>query len=178
LFTGGRLKSQYRACDRARTRLFYLGVATKAFGEVSTALSAHHELAESLKQQARSVRAYRESVGLADKRYDSGLASYFEVIDAKLELYPAEQVEVQYDLGRKVALVMLWPGAGGGWRKRCGWMKGRECGSNPPSPQRLVRLVDVRRLPVSMASQLPARSGTPESEPERRKPRVMFACRH
>jgi outer membrane protein TolC len=32
--------------------------------------------------------------------YDSGLSSYFEVIDAKLDLYPAQQFEVQYDLAR------------------------------------------------------------------------------
>jgi outer membrane protein, multidrug efflux system len=126
LFTGGQLKSQYRA-SKARwdqTRFFYLGVATKAFGEVSTALSAHHELADSLKQQSRSVRAYQESVRLANTRYDSGMSSYFEVIDAKLELYPAEQFEVQYDLERKVALINLYRALGGGWNQSdTDWMK-------------------------------------------------------
>jgi multidrug efflux system outer membrane protein len=115
LFTGGRLKSQYRAAQAQwdQARLFYEGVATKAFGEVSTALSAHQELANSLTREARSVRAYQESVRLANTRYDSGLASYFEVIDAKLDLYPAQQFEVQYDLERKVALVNLYMALGG-----------------------------------------------------------------
>jgi outer membrane protein, multidrug efflux system len=126
LFTGGRLKSQYRTAQAQwdESRLFYQGVATKAFGEVSTALSAHYGLAESLKQEARSVRAYQESVRLANSRYDSGLSSYFEVVDAKLELYPAEQFEVQYDLERKIALINLYMALGGGWKlSDVDWMK-------------------------------------------------------
>jgi outer membrane protein, multidrug efflux system len=118
LFTGGRLKSQYRAAQARwdQARFFYLGVATNAFGEVSTALSAHEELAESLKKEASSVRQYQDSVRLANTRYDSGLSSYFEVIDAKLDLYPAQQFEVQYDLERKTALVNLYKALGGGWK--------------------------------------------------------------
>ncbi len=118
LFTGGQLKSQYRAAQARwdQARLFYLGVVTGAFGEVSTALSAHQELAESFKQQTRSSRAYQESVRLANIRYDSGLANYFEVIDAKLDLYPVQQFEVQYDLERKVALINLYRVLGGGWK--------------------------------------------------------------
>jgi multidrug efflux system outer membrane protein len=118
LFTGGQLKGQYRAAQARwdQARLFYLGLATQAFGEVSTALSAHEKLAQSVKEQANSVSAYRESVRLAKVRYNNGLSSYFEVVDAQLQLYPAEQFEVQYDLGRKVALVNLYRALGGGWK--------------------------------------------------------------
>ncbi len=49
------------------------------------------------------MEAYRESVRLSSIRYDSGLASYLEIIDAELEMYPAEQSAIIYDLGRKVA---------------------------------------------------------------------------
>jgi multidrug efflux system outer membrane protein len=101
-----------------------LDTATQAFGEVSTAISAHQGLGDSLKQEARSVSAYQESVRLANTRYDSGLASYFEVIDAKLDLYPAEQFQIQYDLERKVALVNLYMALGGGWKlSDADWMK-------------------------------------------------------
>ena len=118
LFKGGQLKGQYRAAQAQwdQARLFYMGLATQAFGEVSTALSAHQKLAESVKEQTRSVGAYQESVRLAKVRYTNGLSSYFEVIDAELQLYPAEQSEVQYDLGRKVALVNLYRALGGGWK--------------------------------------------------------------
>jgi multidrug efflux system outer membrane protein len=118
LFTGGRLKSQYRAAQERsnQAQFFYLGVATQAFGEVSTALSAHEELAASLRKEASSVRQYQASVRLANTRYDSGLSSYFEVIDAKLDLYPTQQFEVQYDLERKIALINLYKALGGGWK--------------------------------------------------------------
>lgn len=62
------------------------------------------------------MRAYQESVRLANLRYDSGLSSYFEVLDAKLNLFPAQQQAVQYDLGRKVALINLYMALGGGWK--------------------------------------------------------------
>jgi outer membrane protein, multidrug efflux system len=93
-----------------------LETATQAFGEVSTALSAHQELGDSPKQETRSVNAYQEFVRLANTRYDRGLASYFEVIDAKLDLYPAQPFEIQYDLERKVSLVNLYMALGGGWK--------------------------------------------------------------
>jgi outer membrane protein, multidrug efflux system len=118
LFTGGRLKSQYRAAfaQRDQAQLFYEKSVTSAFGEVSTALAAHQKLAEALKEQTRSVGAYQDSVRLANLRYDSGLSSYFEVIDAKLNLFPVENTAVQYDLERKVALVDLYKALGGGWK--------------------------------------------------------------
>jgi multidrug efflux system outer membrane protein len=138
LFTGGQLTGQYHAAQAQweQTRLFYLDTATQAFGEVSTAISAHQELGDSLKQEVRSVSAYQESVRLANTRYDSGLASYFEVIDAKLDLYPAQQFEIQYDLERKVALVNLYMALGGGWKlSDADWTKSPTGASpNPSNP--------------------------------------------
>jgi len=118
LFTGGRLKSQYKVAfaQRDQSKIVYRQSVTLAFGEVSTALSAHLKLADALREETRSVHAYQESVHLANLRYDSGLSSYFEVLDAKLQLFPAQQQAVQYDLGRKVALVNLYKALGGGWK--------------------------------------------------------------
>ena len=118
LFTGGRLKAEYRISQTRwdQARLFYLNVATRSFGEVSTALSAHQELANSYKQEIRSVNALQESVQLANTRYDTGLSNYFEVIDAKLNLFPSQQAAIQYDLERKIALINLYVALGGGWK--------------------------------------------------------------
>lgn len=117
LYTAGRLKNEYRAAiaRRDQARVAFEKSITQAFGEVSTSLSAHQELAKAYKEQLNSVEAYRESVRLSSIRYDSGLASYFEIIDAQLQMYPAEQSAVDYDLGRKVALVNLYRALGGGW---------------------------------------------------------------
>jgi multidrug efflux system outer membrane protein len=117
LFTGGRLKNQYRAAldVRDQAKISFEKAVTQAFGEVSTALSGHQQLARAYQEQQNSVGAYRDSIRLSLIRYDSGLSSYFEVIDAQLQLYPAESTSITYDLGRKLALVDLYRALGGGW---------------------------------------------------------------
>jgi len=117
IFTGGRLKNEYRAslALRDQSKITFEKAVTQAFGEVSTALSAHQQLANAYREQLNSVKAYRESVQLSSIRYDSGLSSYFEIVDAQIQLYPAESSAVTYDLGRKVALVDLYRALGGGW---------------------------------------------------------------
>jgi multidrug efflux system outer membrane protein len=67
------------------------------------------------REQLKSVEAYRESVRLSFIRYDSGLSSYFEIVDAQIQLFPAESTSVTYDLGRKLAMVDLYRALGGGW---------------------------------------------------------------
>jgi multidrug efflux system outer membrane protein len=136
LFNGGRIKSQYRAslAQRDQAQLFYQKSVTQAFGEVSTALAAHQKLAESVREETRSVSAYRDSVRLSNLRYDSGLANYFEVIDAKLNLFPSETSLVVYDLDRKTALVSLYKALGGGWSlSDTQWLNNTNAASNPPA---------------------------------------------
>jgi outer membrane protein, multidrug efflux system len=117
IFTGGRLKNEYRAslAQRDQAKISFEKAVTQAFGEVSTSLSAHELLAQSYQEQLKSAEAYRESVRLATVRYDSGLSNYLEIIDAQLAMYPAESATVTYDLGRKVALISLYRSLGGGW---------------------------------------------------------------
>jgi outer membrane protein, multidrug efflux system len=117
IFTGGRLKNQYNAslAVRDQAKISFEKAVTQAFGEVSTALSAHEQLAKAYREQITSVDAYRESVRLSTIRYDSGLANYLDVIDAQIQMYPAESATVNYDLGRKLALVNLYQALGGGW---------------------------------------------------------------
>ena len=117
IFTGGRLKNQYYAAiaQRDQARISFEKAVTQAFGEVSTSLSAHDQLARAYREQVTSVEAYRESVRLSTIRYDSGLSSYLDIIDAQIQMYPAESATVNYDLGRKLALVDLYRSLGGGW---------------------------------------------------------------
>jgi outer membrane protein, multidrug efflux system len=117
IFTGGRLKNQYNAslAQRDQAKISFEKSVTQAFGEVSTALSAHEQLAKAYRERVNSVDAYRESVRVSTIRYDSGLASYLDIIDAQIQMYPAESATVNYDLGRKLALVSLYQALGGGW---------------------------------------------------------------
>lgn len=118
LYTGGRLKAQVRAAYAARdeAELAWQQTLTSAFGDVSTSLNAHEQFAAAVKQETRSVNAYRESVRLSTIRYESGFASYFEILDAQLNLYPAETTRVLFELSRKTSLVNIYRSLGGGWK--------------------------------------------------------------
>jgi outer membrane protein, multidrug efflux system len=117
IFTGGRLKNQYNAslAQRHQAQISFEKAVTRAFGEVSTSLSAHQLLAKAYHEQIASVEAYRESVRLSTIRYDSGFSSYLDIVDAQIQMYPAEVATVTYDLGRKLALVDVYRALGGGW---------------------------------------------------------------
>ena len=117
IFQGGRLKNQYHAnvaiFEEAKAR--YESVVTRAFGEVSTALSSYQKLASAEVEQARSVAAYQDAVRLANIRYSGGLSSYVEVLDAEQQLFPAENTLAATRLARLEALVALYKSLGGGW---------------------------------------------------------------
>ena len=117
IFTAGRLKNQYRAAiaQRDQAQISFERLVTQAFGEVSTSLAAHQKLAQAYREQRVSVENYREAVRLSSIRYDSGLSSYLEVVDAQIQMFPAETATVTYDLGRKLALVDFYRALGGGW---------------------------------------------------------------
>jgi multidrug efflux system outer membrane protein len=144
LFTGGRLKNEYRAslALRDQARITFEKAVTQAFGEVSTALSTHQQLPKAYREEQRSVEAYREAVRLSMVRFDNGLSSYFEILDAQIQMYPAESSMVNYDLGRKVALVDLYRALGGGWNlSDPDWIgpksptAGREPHASPDTPK-------------------------------------------
>ena len=139
LFTAGRLKNEYRAslAQRDQAKISFEKAVTQAFGEVSTSLSAHQNLANAYREQMSSVEAYRDSVRLSSIRYDSGLSSYLEIIDAQIQMYPAETASVNYDLARKVALVNLYRVLGGGWNLNDPqWTSagGASAPAQPPTP--------------------------------------------
>jgi len=137
IFTGGRLKNEYRAslALRDQAKISFEKAVAQAFGEVSTSLSAHQQLAKAYREQLASVEAYRESVRLSFIRYDSGLSSYFEIVDAQIQLYPAESSSVSYDLGRKLAIVDLYRTLGGGWNiSESQWTSNSGAPSSTPAP--------------------------------------------
>ena len=119
LFTAGQTTYDWRAAEAAAaaSRAAYEGAVLNALREVSDAFTAREELALVRVQQERTVAALAESVKMATTRYVSGLSSYFEVLDAQQELYPAE-----FDLARTrrdehLAVVEIYRALGGGWEQ-------------------------------------------------------------
>lgn len=118
VFQGFSLLQQYRAqvaaWEEAKSR--YQQTVLTAFGEVSTALTAQTKLAEVKAAQERTVRAYQESVRLSLVRYTSGLAGYFEVLEAQQRLFPAEITLAQVQREQLLTVVTLYRTLGGGWQ--------------------------------------------------------------
>ena len=86
-----------------------------AFREVQDALTAAALLETQTRAQDRAVVAARRAASLAQTRYDGGLVSYFEVIDAQRTLLAAERAAAQLaaqNLNTRVALIKA---LGGGW---------------------------------------------------------------
>jgi multidrug efflux system outer membrane protein len=114
---GARLQYQKAAAvaqwEQARTQ--YEATVAGSFREVSTLLTAYQKLAELETLQTRTVAAHQESVRQATLRYSSGLANYFEVLEAQQELFPAQNNLAQAHLSRLVTLVQLYKALGGGW---------------------------------------------------------------
>ena len=122
LFHGGQLKSEYEASKAQwqQVKVQYEATVTNALGEVSTALIDRTKLAETVQERAKAVAAYEEAVRLSNIRYLSGLASYFEVLDAQQQLYPAENALAQAKRDQFLAVVRLYRALGGGWKTEAG----------------------------------------------------------
>jgi outer membrane protein, multidrug efflux system len=118
IFQGGRLVGQYRQFEAEweETRLRYEQTAINAFHEVSNALVSRQKLIDVRTEQAIAVESLRESVSVSTQRYIAGLSSYFEVLEAQQQLFPAENSLAQTQLEQLVAIVDLYRALGGGWK--------------------------------------------------------------
>jgi multidrug efflux system outer membrane protein len=117
VFTGGRLTGRYRQTKAAweEARLRYQQTALAAFREVSDALISRRRFEEGRVEQAQAVGAGRQAVELATIRYKEGKASYYEVLEAQQQLFPAENTLSRLEAARRLAVVQLYKALGGGW---------------------------------------------------------------
>jgi multidrug efflux system outer membrane protein len=129
IFTGGRLTGRYRQTKAAweEARLRYQQTALTAFREVSDALISRRRFEEGRVEQAQAVGAGRQAVELATARYREGKASYYEVLEAQQQLYPAENTLSRLEVARRLAVVQLYRALGGGWENM-------EPSAQPPVP--------------------------------------------
>ena len=117
VFTGGRLTGHYRQTKAAfeQAKLSYQQTALVAFREVSDSLISHRRFEDERGEQSQAVDAGHEAVDLATKRYREGKASYYEVLEAQQQLYPAERTLSQIEVARRLTIVQLYKSLGGGW---------------------------------------------------------------
>jgi outer membrane protein, multidrug efflux system len=117
LFEGGRLVGQYRQAKAARdeARLRFQQAALTALGEVSDALISGQRLGEIREQQATEVTALETAVRVSTERYLAGKASYYEVLEAQQQLFPAQINLARTQRDQQLAVVSLYKALGGGW---------------------------------------------------------------
>lgn len=124
LFQGGLLLSEYRAqgsiFDEAVAN--YEKTVLVALAEVSDILVAQHKLAEERVQREREVASLQEAADLALVRYRQGLSSYFEVLEAQQQLFPAQLELANVIRDQHNAVVDLYGALGGGWQLDASWL--------------------------------------------------------
>lgn len=85
-----------------------------SFQEVSDALAGRRFLSEQVQAQERQTTAQRQLAELAHRRYNEGVVSYIEVLDAERNLFSAEQALLQIRRSEVSNLVSLYIALGGG----------------------------------------------------------------
>jgi len=118
VFTAGRIKSGVRlaqAQQQAALAQYEKAIET-AFTEVSNALIARARLRESRIQQENLVTALGDRTRLAYVRYEGGVDTLLNALDADRDLFQAELTLSQIRLNELLSVVQLYKALGGGWR--------------------------------------------------------------
>jgi len=118
VFTAGRIKSVVRlaqAQQQAALAQYEKAIET-AFTEVSNALIARARLRESRIQQENLVTALGDRTRLAYVRYEGGVDTLLNALDADRDLFQAELTLSQIRLNELLSVVQLYKALGGGWR--------------------------------------------------------------
>ncbi|MEA9555164.1 efflux transporter outer membrane subunit [Xanthomonas nasturtii] len=86
-----------------------------AFREVSDALAQRDTLGRQLQAQQALVDATADSYRLSQARFERGIDSYLQALDAQRSLYSAQQTLIGTQLSRFTNLVTFYKAMGGGW---------------------------------------------------------------
>ncbi|HEY8049776.1 MAG TPA: efflux transporter outer membrane subunit [Ramlibacter sp.] len=86
-----------------------------AFRDVADALAGRANFGDQVDAQQRAVTADRVRLRLAQLRYDNGVASYLDLLDAQRTLFADQQLLVQARLAQLQNQVLLYKALGGGW---------------------------------------------------------------
>ncbi|HEY6820399.1 MAG TPA: efflux transporter outer membrane subunit, partial [Burkholderiales bacterium] len=115
LFAGGRLEARTQQAE-AREReavAQYVKSIQNAFSEVRAALSAQTRERESYEAQSTRAAALADTLRLARLRYDNGIASQLDVIDAERGLLAARSARIEALRAHRAAIADLFRALGG-----------------------------------------------------------------
>ncbi|MGB9070527.1 MAG: efflux transporter outer membrane subunit [Candidatus Acidiferrales bacterium] len=118
IFTAGKTRSNVRLAKAAEEQaaLTYRQTIQQAFRDVSDALIAYQKDREFREQQELLTASAGDATRLAEVRYQSGVASYLEVLTNDTNYFSAELNLAQARLNELTDLVHLYDALGGGWQ--------------------------------------------------------------
>jgi len=118
IFTAGRLRSGVRLAEAQRDQslVAYERSIQTAFSDVSNALIAHQRTREARIEQERLVGALEDRKRLAYVRYEGGVDTQLNALDADRDLFNAELTLAQTRYSELVSVVQLYKALGGGWQ--------------------------------------------------------------
>lgn len=118
VFQGGKLYAQYKGSKAAfeEAKAAYQETVLTAFQDVSDSLITREKLADVRVHEQLQATYLSSSVDIAIERYLQGKSSYYEVLEAQQQLYPAQIAAVQAQAGEWIAFVQLYRALGGGWQ--------------------------------------------------------------
>lgn len=117
IFTFGLIEGLVAASEAQQRQLLanYESTIQNAFREVDDALIDNRKSRERLAAQGRQVAALRDYARLARMRFEGGVTSYLEVLDAERSLFNTELDYTQTQGEVFNALVNIYKSMGGGW---------------------------------------------------------------
>ena len=119
IFQGGRLKANLRAAKSRyeESTAKYRQTLLVALREVEDAMLDLKSMSQQRAAIDAAMKAAEETARLARVRYEKGLASYFEVVEADRTVLSTKLALAQIDGQRSVSTVLLIKALGGGWKK-------------------------------------------------------------
>jgi multidrug efflux system outer membrane protein len=117
IFSAGRLKSNVKLAEAERDSALiqYEKTIQTAFSDVSNALIAHQRTRESRVEQEVLVTALQDRTRLAYIRYEGGVDTQLDALDADRDLFQAQLSLAQIRLNELLSVVQLYKALGGGW---------------------------------------------------------------
>jgi multidrug efflux system outer membrane protein len=119
VFQGGRHQANLKVAEvrYEQNVATYQGAVLNAFREVEDSLSDLSTLAAQAEAVNRALVSARDTASLANERYQKGLTSYLDVVDAQRAALQAERQDTQLRGQRAVSTILLAKALGGGWER-------------------------------------------------------------
>jgi NodT family efflux transporter outer membrane factor (OMF) lipoprotein len=117
IFNAGRIRANVRLTEAQKREMLatYQKSIETAFREVSDALVGYRKTSEQRGQEELLLKALEETTRLSTLRYQGGLDSYLQVLDAERNRFQGELALAQLRQLEVLSVVQLYRALGGGW---------------------------------------------------------------